>query len=418
MGRYQLRSQAIQNNRTATLRSPSVTITASNIIYFACAVSSEAGGDYIAFRIVKYSQPEPSFTNFASGITAIDPYVTYPANHPAVIAVGASTEFDYRSDFSQYGEDLDIVTPGGGGLTWIMTTDRTGSAGETNSDYNDDFGGTSASAPITSGAMALLLSRHPDLNAQQARTLLRKTAKKIGGVLYNEPGETECGGFNQFYGYGRLDVGRMLWLARVAFVAGHGGSVSKPVNAGPFYYDSGAVLEASAVTNVYYKFDQWVSAPAAAATIYHPFMTNSLIAVYDDTTITANFDQLLAAMGTPLEWLAYYGLTSPSFDEAEARDDDSDGHNAFQEWQAGTNPTDGGSVLRITNWERLPDERYVINWQTVSNRVYNLIAYDNPSATNGTTIASGILPTPPMNVFTTAPLSTATRFIHASTSFQ
>src|SRR5690606_18284457 len=147
------------------------------------------------------------FTSIDSGVYATDPYVCYPASHSNVIAVGATTEFDYRSYFSQYGTDLDIVAPGAGGLVGITTTDRSGSAGyNTSGAYTSDFNGTSASAPIVSGAAALLLSRHPDLSATQVRDLLCATADKVGDVTYTD-------GYNDYYGYGRLNIGRLLWLA-------------------------------------------------------------------------------------------------------------------------------------------------------------------------------------------------------------
>ena len=59
------------------------------------------------------------------------------------------------------------------------------------------FGGTSASAPIVLGAVALMLQVHPTMSARQARQILRDTAREdtyTGAVPNND------------WGYGKLDV--------------------------------------------------------------------------------------------------------------------------------------------------------------------------------------------------------------------
>ncbi|MDX2417613.1 MAG: S8 family serine peptidase [Xanthomonadales bacterium] len=59
------------------------------------------------------------------------------------------------------------------------------------------FGGTSASAPLVLGAVALMLQVHPTMSARQARQILRDTAREdnfTGAVPNND------------WGYGKLDV--------------------------------------------------------------------------------------------------------------------------------------------------------------------------------------------------------------------
>jgi subtilisin family serine protease len=125
--------------------------------------------------------------------------VSYPASHTDTIAVGASTNFDYRSDYSQYGSEMDLVAPSSGGSLRIATTDRTGSLGYVSGDYSNTFGGTSSSAPLVAGIGALVLSKNNSLSGAAVRDLMRNTADKIGDVVYS-------GGFNQFYGYGRVNA--------------------------------------------------------------------------------------------------------------------------------------------------------------------------------------------------------------------
>ncbi len=111
-----------------------------------------------------------SATNFGRGgkgcviVAASDnknaPTVSYPANLPSVIAVGATDRSGYRCDFSNYGSGLNVVAPG----TEIRTT-------STGSTYAP-FLGTSAAAPHVAGIVALILSIRPDLTVTQVRAAI------------------------------------------------------------------------------------------------------------------------------------------------------------------------------------------------------------------------------------------------------
>lgn len=413
-GRYQLRSRTVANRKTATVRSPTITITQSGLIQFLYWVSTEAGYDLLYFRAVRAGATTPAYEYVNSGITAIDPYVAYPANHPDVIAVGASAEFDYRADYSQYGEDLDVVAPGGGGLVGMTTTDRTGSYGYGPSDYTSDFAGTSAATPVTSGTVALLLSRHPDLTAAQARSLLRMTADKVGRVTYSG-GETGAGGLNAYYGYGRINAGRLLGLARATFAAGPGGTITPPGGLSSLFCVSGTVHPLAATPGAYYAFDRWTAAAPAGATVFQPTATNTTVSIFDDVTVTGTFTPLRTALGTPLYWLASYGLGVPSFTAGELTDSDHDGHAAWQEWQAGTNPIDPDSILRIRDLHHLADGRCVLTWSSVANRTYAVLTY-NTLTNAGTPIVTGLAATPPLNVCTTPPLPAISQFLRIRTA--
>jgi len=125
--------------------------------------------------------------------------ISYPASLASTIALGASTDSDYRSHFSQYGTELDLVAPSGGGYGAIVTTDRTGTDGYNSGDYVYGFSGTSAAAPLAAGTAALLLAEDPKLASEQIRAIMRNTADKIGGVTYED-------GFSEYYGYGRVNA--------------------------------------------------------------------------------------------------------------------------------------------------------------------------------------------------------------------
>jgi subtilisin family serine protease len=144
--------------------------------------------------------------------------VLFPASHPNVIAVGASTDRDVRAAYSNRGSKLDFVAPSG---PWssrgqagqrIRTTDRTDAKGYNTSpspggDYTPDFGGTSSASPLAAGVAALILSANPDLSSEEVRRILRETADKIGGVTY------DAQGFHREYGYGRINADRAVHRA-------------------------------------------------------------------------------------------------------------------------------------------------------------------------------------------------------------
>jgi len=125
---------------------------------------------------------------------------------PEVISVGATNKFNERASYSNYGENLDIVAPGGEYLG-ISTLDVTGVDGGASiqSDYllyNDSNGfvGTSASAPIVSGIIALMLEKNPNLTRVAIENILKESADKIGNVLY------DTNGHNDYYGYGKVNL--------------------------------------------------------------------------------------------------------------------------------------------------------------------------------------------------------------------
>jgi uncharacterized repeat protein (TIGR01451 family) len=200
-----LRAGRIFDNQTSSARV--IRTVSSGEIHFWAWVSTELDFDFLDFYV------DTTLVDSISGVPFINTLVDYPANHPLTIAVGASTDFDYRADYSQYGTDLDFVAPSSGAAGHIYTTDRTGidgfnPAGGTAGDYQSFFGGTSASTPLAAGIGALVLSVNSSLTAAEVRDILRKTCDRVGGVGY-------VNGRNQFYGYGRVNAAAALAQARV-----------------------------------------------------------------------------------------------------------------------------------------------------------------------------------------------------------
>jgi len=126
-----------------------------------------------------------------------------------VIAVGSTDRDNLRAWYSNYGEYLDILAPGGYEVG-ITTLDPMGSGGIGTMEDNyllvtDPYAfiGTSASAPIVTGVIALLLEKDPGLTRIEIEELLKNRSDKIGNIEYNE-------GFNMYYGYGKINIEKLL----------------------------------------------------------------------------------------------------------------------------------------------------------------------------------------------------------------
>lgn len=120
-----------------------------------------------------------------------DEGVYYPASHPDVIAVGAvgsrDTElacYSARPD-AEHPRALDIVAPGGvgrgcPGFRAELDLPVLASGGD-GKQYRLEAG-TSFSAPVVSGVVALMRGANPSLSAAQTRALLRGSVNRAGGL--------------------------------------------------------------------------------------------------------------------------------------------------------------------------------------------------------------------------------------------
>jgi len=123
----------------------------------------------------------------------------FPASYGPAIAVGASDQWHCRASFSNYGSQLDLVAPGDAVDPGISVTSY----------------GTSYSAPMVSGVCSLLASVRPELNQEQAHTLLAAGAEdQLGDAPGRSSGDaTDTPGWDQYHGWGRLNAYFSLLLA-------------------------------------------------------------------------------------------------------------------------------------------------------------------------------------------------------------
>lgn len=129
--------------------------------------------------------------------------VGYPANSNSnILAVGSITSTGNRSNFSNFGNELDVVAPGSAILSTI------------NNNETDTFNGTSMAAPHVAGIAALILSVNPDLTVQEVNTIIESTAQKVGGYSYSNNSNRPNGTWDDEMGYGLVDAHAAVQMAQ------------------------------------------------------------------------------------------------------------------------------------------------------------------------------------------------------------
>lgn len=145
-----------------------------------------------------------------------------------VAALGSSGVF---ATYSNFGACVFVTAPSSSSRTGelrVPTTDRVGELGYNitgdsdllpDLDYTSSFGGTSASAPVVAGVMALLKEANPGANARFAKHILARTSDVVDAA---DASSTSDGGwrtngagflFNQNYGFGLVDADEVVQIA-------------------------------------------------------------------------------------------------------------------------------------------------------------------------------------------------------------
>ena len=140
---------------------------------------------------------------FSSGINGSS-FIGYPTNlSPDILVVGSVDSIGMRSNYSNYGNKLDVVAPGEDNLTTeadnsiIVLEDKAGEA-------------------FVSGVAALVLSANPSLSVHQVSDIIEQTAQKIRTDVYTYTNHSNRpnGTWNNEVGYGLVDAYAAVQLAK------------------------------------------------------------------------------------------------------------------------------------------------------------------------------------------------------------
>ncbi len=127
----------------------------------------------------------------------LDGYV----NQLGIITVGAVDQFGRLPWYGERGSNILVSAPAGDGSAGITTTAIANA-------YRSDFAGTSASAPMASGVIALMLSVNPKLTWRDVPIILARSARR------NDITDPEWAGrFNHKYGFGVIDASAAVRMA-------------------------------------------------------------------------------------------------------------------------------------------------------------------------------------------------------------
>jgi hypothetical protein len=168
------------------------------------------------------------------------------------------------------------------------------------------------------------------------------------------------------------------------------GTIATPADGA---YTVGTTVEVNPVPATYYSWGNWSGDVPGSQVNEDPLQ----LLMDQDRTITANFVADLAVNDVPHWWLAQFGWTS-DFDAFAVLDTDGDGLFAWEEFIAGTNPTDGNSALKVESIVLDPIFGDIeITWPSVAGKEYYLLESWDLSA--WWRVSDAITATPPLNTY-------------------
>ncbi len=157
---------------------------------------------------------------FASGNSSLSVSDNVFVGNPNVFTIGATNAAGIKASYSNFGPAVDFVASscdtegegwqGGNTIDGIWTTDNMGASGynlggnendgDSAGNYTNGFGGTSSACPLVAGITGLVMFANPALTKDQIYNIFKDTSDKVGGEQY------DANGFNQNYGYGRINA--------------------------------------------------------------------------------------------------------------------------------------------------------------------------------------------------------------------
>lgn len=151
-----------------------------------------SSADSVVRQAVDYAISKGAIVVAAAGNDGCD-CMSYPANYPEVLSVGATDDNNQLASFSSYGPNLDVVAPG----VNLYTTDWQSS--DPTSAYAGGISGTSLSTPIVSGLLTRLKSLQPTATPLQLIAALTRTTNRLNIAAGAARNDT--------FGFGLIDGG-------------------------------------------------------------------------------------------------------------------------------------------------------------------------------------------------------------------
>lgn len=144
------------------------------------------------------------------------------------------------------------------------------------------------------------------------------------------------------------------------------------------WYDLGTNVEVVAEPARYHHFVSW------SGDVPPESGTGAVLRLSLDQprTVAAFFAENLATNGTPEWWLAAHGLTNGDWDVIALADSDKDGMWNWQEWIAGTDPTNARSLLSISQVMLTAGGRLPLTFAGVTGRIYQAWQSSSLAETN------------------------------------
>jgi subtilisin family serine protease len=150
-------------------------------------VSYGVSGSASVQSAANYMRSKGGVVVVAAGNSGVDENI---AAHDSMLSISATGSTDVRPSWSSYGNYVDLAAPG------VSIYAPTRGGGYAN------VSGTSFSAPITAGTVALMMSANAKLTPADVDAILKSSAVDLGTA-----------GYDPYYGYGRIDAAKAVTQA-------------------------------------------------------------------------------------------------------------------------------------------------------------------------------------------------------------